>query len=125
MGISGLSRTPAEYRWTSYDEYVKSKSLVDVELVLGMITKEQFIDLHKDVSNDEVLDIREEHFRITDAEAIKIVKEVSRVGDISEFARLEISAHNSYIKELRKKRLSIRQISRVTGVCKGSIERIK
>ncbi len=95
-----------------------------VEFVLGMITKEQFVDLHNQASQDNILDISEANFRITDAEAVLMVKEVCGV-DSSVIAGMDITKQNLYIKELRKKGLSIRQISRVTGVSKGSIEKIK
>jgi lambda repressor-like predicted transcriptional regulator len=53
-----------------------------------------------------------------------MVKEVCGV-DSSVFAGMDMTKRNLYIKELREKGLSIRQISRVTGVSKGSIEKIR
>ena len=121
---AGLGKTVAEYQWSSYSEYLEINSLVDVEFVLEMITKEQFIELHNEDRQPNILDISKDNFRITDAEAIMMVKEVCRV-DGSELAGMEITKRNLYIKQLREKGLSIRQISRVTGVSKAIIEKIK
>ncbi|WP_371367084.1 hypothetical protein SRRS_11890 [Sporomusa rhizae] len=121
---AGMSKKASEYRWSSYEEYMEPSSLVNVEFVLGMITKEQFVELHKRVIKDNILDISEDNFRITDNEAVRMIKETYSVSS-SEIAGMEINKRNQYIKKLREKGLSIRQISRVTGVSKGSIEKIK
>lgn len=103
---------------------MEKNSLVDVEFVLGMITKEQFVDLHKQTSQDSILDISEDNFRMTDAEAVRMIKEVYGVNS-GEIVGMDITKRNQYIKKLKENGLSIRQISRVTGISKGSIEKIK
>ena len=45
-----------------------------VEFILGMITKEQLIELHKMEPQVDVLDIRQGNFRMTDEEAIEKYK---------------------------------------------------
>jgi putative transposase len=46
------------------------------------------------------------------------------IKNISEFQRLEKNIRNSFIKELKAtKGISIRQISRITGIPKGIVER--
>ena len=72
----------------------------------------------------DALDIKEVSFRMTDAEAKIILKEVCGIGSSSELLGLDIIERNLFIKELRVRGLSIRQVSRVTGVSKGVIERI-
>ena len=67
--------------------------------------------------------LTKEDFRITDAEAIRMIKEACGVD--SNIAGMDITKRNQYIKKLRELGLSIRQISRVTGISKGSIEKIK
>lgn len=122
---AGLSKTVDGYPWSSYSEYIKSSSLVDVDFVLGMITREQFIALHSKEIQDHVLDISEDNFRITDAEAILVIKEACGVDTCSEVVSMDITKRNLCMKDLREKGLSIRQISRLTGVSKSSIEKIK
>ncbi|MGI6091894.1 MAG: transposase, partial [Negativicutes bacterium] len=121
---AGLSKTAAEYQWSSYNEYTQSNNLVNVQFVLGMITRQQFIDLHNDERNADVLDIAEDNFRVTDAEAVLMIKEICGL-DSSELVMTDIGKRNLYIRQLREKGLSIRQIARVTGIRKGIIEKLK
>lgn len=121
---ASLSKTAAEYKWSSYREYLEGSSLIDVTFILGMITKEQFIELHKAENQLNALDIGEDNFRTTDAEAVQMVKEICGV-DTWELEDMDISDRDLCIKELRKIGISIRQISRITGISKGIIERVK
>jgi len=121
---AGLSKSADNYRWSSYNEYIKSGNLVDVEFVLGMMNRDEFERFHNQQSDGAVLDIKEDSFRITDDEAKIIIKEVCRIGSSNDFLSLDITERNAFIKELRGRGLSIRQISRVTGVSKGIIEKI-
>ena len=74
------------------------------------------------VNNDQeietiCLDITEgTTIRVTDEEAKDIIKRVSRCENASEFQTLEIKKRDKYLKKLRERGLSIRQISRLTGV---------
>jgi len=122
---AGLSKIAAGYQWSSYNEYIKLNNLVDVEFVFGIINRDEFVRLHNELDLDSVLDVREDNFRITDSEALIIVKEVCGIDRRSDILGLDIAKRNLFIKTLRGKGLSIRQISRVTGVSKGTIERIK
>ena len=120
---AGISKTAAEYRWSSYKAYLEKASFVDVGFVLAMLTKEQFVEMHKRPSQDNILDINEDNFRITDAEALQMIKETYGI-DSNGVAGMEMSERNQYIRKFKEMGLSIRQISRVTGVSKGIIERI-
>lgn len=121
---AGLTGNPAEYKWSSYTDYLDGSSLIDVTFILGMITKEQFVELHKAEGQDNVLDIGEDNFRTTDAEAMQLVKELCGV-DSRELADMDTSDRDLWIKRLRTQGISIRQISRITGISKGVIERVK
>jgi putative transposase len=120
---AGMSKWVDKYQWSSYKEYVKSNYLVDAEFVLGIMSRDEFINFHKQQDDENILDIREDRFRITDAEAKRIIKEVSGAESTTEFLSLSVLDRNVFIKKLKKRGLSIRQISRVTGVSKGIVER--
>ncbi len=121
---AGLSKTAAEYKWSSYEEYLKRSVLINATFILGMITKEQFIELHKEENQVNVLDIGEKSFRTTDREALEKVKEIcgKNAWDIKD---IEETSRDLCIRKLRKEGISIRQISRITGISKGIIERVK
>lgn len=122
---AGLVSNVGEYLYSSYNCYLepKNNSLVDVDFVLEIIGREQLIEFHREMSDDTFLDITESPFRLTDEEAKRIIKRVSKCNNLSEFQHFEVKLRNSYIKKLRKEGLSIRQISRLTGVSKGIVER--
>ena len=121
---AGLSNTVEEYRWSSYREYIGDPSLIDVEFILGMITKGQLIELHKMEPQVDVLDIRQGNFRMTDEEAIEKVQEICGV-EARDLASMDTSKRNLYIKRICENGISIRQISRITGISKGIIERTR
>jgi len=120
---AGLSRSADQYQWSSYNEYLKSNNLVDVGFVLGMMDRNEFIKFHNQQDDEIFLDIRDSKFRMTDVEAKLIIKEVSGTENTTDFLNLSIIDRNIFIKELKERGLSIRQISRVTGVSKGIVEK--
>jgi len=122
---AGIVKKVGEYPYSSYSCYMepRSNSLVDVDFALDMMSREQFEEFHNGVSGDNYLDIKERPIRLTDEEAKEIIKKISKCKNSSEFQLLEIQVRNSCIKKLRNEGLSIRQISRLTGVSKGIVER--
>ena len=120
---AGLSKSADKYQWSSYNEYLELNNLVDIEFVLGMMKADEFAKFHNQQDDENILDIREDSFRVTDEEAKIIVNKVSGTESITDFLSLNIADRNVFIKELRKRGLSIRQISRMTGVSKGMVEK--
>ena len=52
------------------------------------------------------------------------VQKVCKCTNTTEIQTIESEQRNKYIKKLKEKGLSIRQISRLTGISKGLVERI-
>lgn len=124
---AGLVKKLGEYPYSSYNCYMESEgdSLVDIDFALDMMSREQLEEFHSEASEDTYLDIRERPFRLTDEQAKEVIRKVSKCKNASEFQLLEIELRNSCIRKLRKEGLSIRQISRLTGVSKRIVERFK
>ncbi|HHW00216.1 MAG TPA: transposase [Clostridiaceae bacterium] len=122
---AGLVKEAGEYPYSSYNCYIEAKDnqFVDVDFVLNMMCKEQLVKYHSETDEDKYLDITERPFRLTDERAKEVIRKVSKCKNASEFQLLEIKERNSYIRKLRKEGLSIRQISRLTGISKGIVER--
>ena len=117
-----------DYRWTSYKEYIQEPILIDTELCLSLFSSDEdmavdlFID-YMNQKNKDTFPVFEDYIKLTDAEVLKKLYDMG-IKNISEFQRLEKDRRNSFIKELKMtKGISIRQISRITGVSKGIIER--
>ena len=118
---AGLCKKAEKYEHSSMGEYLSHSELVDTEFVFSMITRDQFIDFHNEENDDVCLEM-EEHFRLTDEEALQIIRKITRCKNTTEFQALEKNKRNLYIRKLSLNGLSIRQISRLTGVSKKIVE---
>ncbi|NSW81683.1 MAG: transposase [Syntrophothermus sp.] len=114
------------YPWSSYHEYVSKPDLVDTEFVLSLFGKNRkqalsdFQRFHTEDETASCLDV-EERRRISDTEAANIIKSVCNIPHCSDLQKLDRQSRSDYIKILRKKGLSTRQISRLTGLCRNVI----
>ncbi|MDD6564917.1 MAG: hypothetical protein PUF08_07535 [Clostridiales bacterium] len=113
------------YNFSSYNEYVKKADLVDTVFCLGIINKEQFIDFNNEYNEDICLEIEKEKLRLTDAEAVEIIFKISKCRTITQFQNLNIEKRDKYLKLLRNNGLSIRQISRLTGIGFNIVRKFK
>jgi len=113
------------YRFSSYNDYInRDNSLVDIDFALSIMGMERFAAFNNEKNDDKCLDYDEGEFRLSDSEAKAIIEKVSKCKDATAFQKLELTKRNKYIRKLREKGLSIRQISRLTGVSKGVVERL-
>lgn len=119
---AGISKSVDGYKFSSYNEYIKTPVIVDTEFCLGIIDSEQFIEFNNEYNDDICLDIKENDFRLTDMEAKEIISKVTKCKSSSEFQILDKPKRNLYIKKLFDNGLSIRQISRLTGISKKIVE---
>jgi len=122
---AGLCKSIEKYAYSSYREYLEARNTyTDTGFILGMINKEQFVKLHMDESAVVCMDIHDSNFRLTDKEAGKILKKVSNCDNPTNFQALDVHLRDKYIRELKEKGLSIRQICRLTGISFGIVRRI-
>ena len=114
---AGICKEIGEYRFSSYKDFIKENAeLVDIAYVYSIIKKEEFLTFIDEKNGSKCLEYDDKDFRLTDSEARTIIQEVSRCNNITEFQSLRKEQRDMYMKELRKNGLSIRQISRLTGI---------
>ena len=124
---AGLSKDP-DYRFSSFSAYLSpdDPGVVDTRIPLEEVGYSEFIKMQYESSTDRCLDVPENIpiARVTDEKAQSIINKISKTDNINEFQLLppEVQANN--ILKCRKKGVSIRQLSRFTGISKGIIERI-
>ena len=116
-----LCRSVESYPYSSISEYYSKPELVDTSFAFSMLPLQEFVDYHNQYSDDQCLEI-EEHIRLTDDETKRIISKISKCKSAAAFQELEIPKRNLYIKKLHNNGLSIRQISRLTGVPKKIVE---
>ena len=114
---AGLCKNVSDYEFSSYREYFKCSDLIDSDFVFEIIEKEAFITFNNEKAYDICLDVSDKTtVKVTDEQAKEIIEKVSKCKNVAEFQTLSTSNRDKYLKKLREKGLSIRQISRLTGV---------
>ncbi|MCH5187176.1 MAG: transposase [Oscillospiraceae bacterium] len=117
---AGAARSPGEYRWSSYNDYIEGLGLADTDLMLGMVSRQEFIAFHEVMGEMEFtvsLGTRKTDDELRLYLARRGIKEPGSV------AELNIEARNELVSRL-KEEFSERQISRVTGLARGTVARI-
>lgn len=118
-----------DLEWTSYREYITKPVLIDTDLALRMFSenedraKEQFAFFSMAENEDECLEDADA-YKWTDTAVRKLLAEMG-VKDLKDLAKSDKIKRDKILKEIRKiDGISIRQISRLTGISKGIIERL-
>lgn len=116
----------SKYKWSSYSEYISNSKIVDIDFVLNIFDKDRkkaitmFKDFHEKSSEDKCLDIIENK-RLKDEEAIEIIKNTCNIPHCIDLQKLEKDDRDKYLKSIKEKGLSTRQLSRLTGISRGVV----
>lgn len=118
---AGLVKSCEKYLYSSYMGYMKKSKWIDTQLCFSLINKKQFIEFHTAANRDECMDVTDSVFRfVTDREAIKYMQTILKDG-IKQIGELSQKKRDELIRLLRRKGISISQISRLTGLSRGVI----
>ena len=113
-----------KYPFSSYNDYIRQDGrLIDIDFSTAILNRERFEAFHAEKNDDVCLEYDENVFRLDDEEARKIILKVCRCRNATEVQMMEAGQRNKCIAILKTKGLSIRQISRLTGIGKGIVER--
>lgn len=118
---AGLCVKPEEYRFSSYNEYLLIGTLVDNSLALSITSKEELIRFHNEENEDQCLEIADEN-RLNDADAKRLIARLTKCKSAADFQRLDRETRNRHIARIYRHGISIRQISRLTGLSKKVVE---
>jgi len=126
---AGLTKNAQEYKWSSYNEYIKKPEIIDADFTLQIFSNsrekaiELFIEHTNEKNEDKCLDYMEK-IRLSDSEVKEYFMELGYVN-ISEIQHLERDKRNEIIKRLKLvEGVTIRQLSRITGISKSVIDRV-
>ncbi len=121
---AGICKKVEDYKHSSYKEYITKTWLVDTDFVFDMISKKEFVRYNNEVNFDKCLEIEETtKIRVTDEQAKRIIKKISNCENSTEFQALDPRLRDEYIAILKQNGLSIRQISRLTGISFGVVRK--
>lgn len=114
---ASLCKRIEDYAYSSYSEYLGTNDLVDVDYALQLISIDEFIGLNQQIVGANCLDVPDKAIvRVTDEQARVLIKKVSKCDTVSDFQCLDTVTRDKCLKKLREKGLSIRQLSRLTGI---------
>jgi len=118
---AGLVEEPAEYTWSSFNEYIGESKLIDTNFVLKLFSNnrakaiEAFKMFHAVEGQETCIDIDEKK-KWKDPDAIELIKSICHVTSCKEVQKLDKNEQSRYLKLLYKEGLSARQIARITGI---------
>ena len=126
---AGICRFSTEYEWSSRRFLDKVSGLIDLAELTAITSaadikqKEQELT-DKDIEALETLEPMTPSRKVySDKDAVFIMRQLSGVRNVSEFQRLPEGEQRALVVKMRKEQIPFRQISRVTGMSKGIIER--
>ena len=126
---AGVVKDISAYKWSSYNEYIKETVVINKDFVLGMFSNDKakaielFCKFNYQKNNDMCLE-DEDKIRVSDNEIKeRLAKlDIANTNDIRQF---EKGKRNELIRELKSiEGVTIRQLSRVTGISKSVINSI-
>lgn len=122
---AGMESSLGRYKWTSYRAYEKGfGSITDIEFAENIFgSKEKLVAFCNEKNEDTVMDDEDHVWRIKDEQAISIMKQISECTSVAEFQLLDRKIQKDYVRELYLKKLSVKQISRITGMPKTTVDR--
>jgi len=122
---AGICDDISQYPYSSYKHYIQSEGsrLIDIDFILDMIGRDEFIKFSNMNNNDNCLELAEKTFRLSDEELSDLMYEVTKCKNTTEFQKLDATARDRYIRKLKERGMSIREISRITGVSIGIVRK--
>ena len=122
---AGMESSPGKYKWTSYRAYEKGiGSITDTEYAESIFGgRDNLLTFCKEENDDTVPDEDDYAWRIKDDKAIDIMKQISNCSSVSEFQLLDRKIQKNYVRDMFLEKLSVKQISRITGMPRTTVDR--
>lgn len=122
---AGLVQDISHYRWSSYHNYIEEfkQGLVNVDKVKGLfMSQDEFTDFMRMPNSDQPLDY-ETKTKYTDEKLKNIILKIYATPEM--IIGLPKEERDNVIKDIKQfSGASNRQLSRVLGIGRGTIERI-
>lgn len=125
---AGLSKKIGEFKWSSYIEYIEKIMMIDIEAAMEIFSKDRkkavelFEKYMNEPNEDKCLEY-EEKTRIIDSEIRAYITELGLLN-VSELQHQEKNKRDEIIRAIKSiNGISIRQLSRITGISKSVIDR--
>lgn len=123
---ANITNTAANYRWSSYNEYLNKTGITDTDFALNIFGDSNdkaivnYMSHHEQRNEDRCLEL-DEHLRLNDEEALDIIKTKCLIENSIQLKEFEREKRDYFIKLLKKEGLSSRQLERLTGIKRSII----
>lgn len=120
---AGLSNI--NYKFSSYNDYIRKTEnrLTDVGFLFDIINRNNFIDFNNVYSDDACLEYKPHNSRMNDEKAKEIIAEITGIATLNGFLTLDATKRDEKIQLLKNYGFPIKQISRLTGISRGVIQK--
>lgn len=126
---AGLAKDIFTSMWTSMNEYMRKGELVDIDRALNQISSDRkaalkwFIHYMQESNKDQCLEYKV-RFRLSDNQ-VRIYLHEMGISNNSLLQRMDRENRDAVLLQIKKlEGVTIRQISRITGISKSVIDRI-
>ena len=110
-----------DYQWSSYNEYIDKPKIVNTRYVFRIISPEEFIKFNNANNRDVCLEMK--NAPLSDEDARRIISEITGLNDLSDIQLMEKYERKKLLYRIKENdSLSIRQIARVTGLSRKTVE---
>ena len=120
---AGLSRDPFSYRWLGMNGTGEDGGITDGLEALSEMNDAELKNFVREPSRSEHLEDLGPKQK-TDREALEILKERCGCGDAKEIEGWDEEARGKAVRTALRSGISIRQLSRLTGISKATVERL-
>ncbi|RWZ51331.1 transposase [Halobacillus fulvus] len=128
---AGIARDIYSNPWTSIHEYLHSSTFIDTKEVLHHFTEIKEgdpVSSFRTYMEEKVEDYdwnEPSSYLMTDEEVIELIRDMG-IPSVHSFHKMERDERNGILAQIKSiDRISIRQLSRITGVSKSVIDRVK
>ena len=114
---AGICKRVEDYPYSSFREYLGQPGLVDLDCVAEYVSVPSIVEMSREYMTEECLEIRDAPPpRVTDQQAAQQMKKLTGCSDPSAFQLMPAAKRDFAIQKMKNAGLSIRQISRLTGL---------
>ena len=112
------------YPWSSYRDFViLNSSFVDVDKILSLFPSHEDCMKYLHTTSDKKC-MENYSSVVTDIQALEMIQQKTACKSPSDFQRLTLLKRNYYLKMLYHSGISVRQLSRLTGISRTAIDTV-
>lgn len=127
---AGLTKSVFKSKWTSINEYISKPTIVDIDFGLNLLSPDRgkaiqlFTEFMRESNDDQCLD-DQVRVRISDNKVREYLYKLG-VTNTSELQKMEKEKRDATLAKLKEMNgVTVRQLSRITGISKSVIQRVR